>query len=137
MEEARYIHKLLLKFGGSPWRFNIAMLTNFHKWNNISISDLFALLVELRNDLMCNYSLIPFFVRYTKVDIRFLYEYIQRETDWSNENFQKLSSIFPNEFSFSEESSLKNLGFINLKDSLKLLSDRLLCEVENFKNERL
>lgn len=124
-ENKDFIHKKLLQFGGSPWRFNLAMLSNFGSWRNISCDELEVLIVEIRDDLMCHYALVPFFANYVQVDIRPLYEKIKLETKWPDDEYNRTLSIFPEVFSLHKDSTLRKLGFTDIEEELNEVKEKI------------
>lgn len=116
----KQINKLLENYGGSPWRFNQIMLEKFDAWRNLKYEEIFDLISISRDCIICHYSLVPFFVKYLGLDIRNIYKEVADANDWNPVYLAKVLSMFPEKFiNMHEEGTLKNLGYLYLKNDLR------------------
>jgi hypothetical protein len=116
----------LHRYGGSPWRFNIKMLTCINVWKLIDYDYLFETVVESKGCSICHYSLVPFFVKYLGLDIRCVYKDAVEKNKFSIEEYNFMLAMFPSQFSvINSESLLENIGFTDLKPTLLEIRKRL------------
>lgn len=116
----------LHRYGGSPWRFNIKMLTSINSWKAIDYDNLFEIILQSKGCSICHYSLVPFFVKYLGLDIRGVYKDAVEKKKFSIEEYNYMLSMFPSKFSaISSESLLENIGYTDLKPILFEIRKRL------------
>jgi hypothetical protein len=121
------INQWLIKYGGSPWRFNIVMLDNFDLWKNLNYDDVKELVSITKDCIICHYSLIPFLARYVGIDIRCIYNEVAKIDSWDLKHKEKIFMMFPKEINIlNNKSTLKSLGYIHLKEDLSRIRKKFI-----------
>ena len=125
-----FTHKIeewLHKYGGSPWRFNLKMLSCIDEWNQINYNNLLEIIIKSKGCSICHYSLVPFFIKYLGVDIRCIYKNAVEIQELPQEEYDYMLSMFPLKFkTINSESLLENIGFQELKPVLFKIRKRLI-----------
>jgi hypothetical protein len=97
---------LLESLGGSPFRFNNAMFNNYIAWSDMDINDVKYILDRTKYCGICQYALIPFFVKYIGVDLRPLCLKIGKKNKWDITKIEHSFASFPEKFTSIHSSSI-------------------------------
>lgn len=117
----------LRAFGGSPFRFNRKMFNNYKYWQELDFLDLKEILEETKYCSICQYALVPFFVKYAGIDIRTLYLEMASSNNWDSIIVKKNIEIFPEEITTIHSSTIEDQpDYFLMKEYCKPMRERFL-----------